>query len=63
MTPAILGGGKVIMVAEYIRVQFEQTLRWGLAAMMATSLLVTVLAILAITAPMTNMRGIMGRSP
>jgi putative spermidine/putrescine transport system permease protein len=63
VTPAILGGGKVIMVAEYIRVQFEQTLRWGLAAMMATSLLVTVLAILAITAPMTNMRGIMGRSP
>jgi putative spermidine/putrescine transport system permease protein len=60
ITPAILGGGRVLMVAEYIRVQFEQTMRWGLAAMMATALLATVFAILAIAAPAANMRRIMG---
>ena len=29
VTPAILGGGKVLMVAEYISVQILVTLRWG----------------------------------
>jgi putative spermidine/putrescine transport system permease protein len=60
ITPAILGGGKVLMVAEYIRVQFEQTLRWGLAAMMATALLATVLLILALAAPVTNLQRMTG---
>ncbi len=43
ITPAILGGGKTIMVAEYISVQISETLRWGLAAMLATTLLASVL--------------------
>jgi putative spermidine/putrescine transport system permease protein len=60
ITPAILGGGKVLMVAEYIRVQFEQTLRWGLAAMMATALLATVLLILALAAPLANLHRLTG---
>jgi putative spermidine/putrescine transport system permease protein len=54
VTPAILGGGRVLMVAEYIRVQFEQTLRWGLAAMMATALLVTVFLILGLAMRAAN---------
>jgi putative spermidine/putrescine transport system permease protein len=60
VTPAILGGGKVLMVAEYIRVQFEQTLRWGLAAMMATVLLATVLLLLALAAPLANLARLTG---
>ena len=44
--PAMLGGGRVVMIAEYIRVGFEETLRWGHATMLATTLLVVVLAVL-----------------
>ncbi|CEJ14059.1 Spermidine/putrescine transport system permease protein PotB [bacterium YEK0313] len=43
ITPAILGGGKTIMVAEYVSVQISETLRWGLAAMLASTLLASVL--------------------
>jgi putative spermidine/putrescine transport system permease protein len=60
VTPSILGGGRVLMVAEYIRVQFEQTLRWGLAAMMATALLAMVFLILALAMPMANVQRLMG---
>lgn len=60
ITPAILGGGRVIMIAEYIRTQFEVTLRWGYAAMLATMLLVSVAATLAIAVRFVNLRRIMG---
>ncbi|WP_082145671.1 ABC transporter permease [Microvirga massiliensis] len=43
ITPAILGGGKTIMIAEYISIQISETLRWGLAAMLASTLLAGVL--------------------
>jgi putative spermidine/putrescine transport system permease protein len=46
VTPAILGGGKVLMMAEYISVQVLITTRWGLAAMLATVMLASVLALL-----------------
>lgn len=46
VTPAILGGGKVLMVAEYISVQVLVTLRWGTAAMLAVLMLIAVLALL-----------------
>ncbi len=29
VTPAILGGGRVLMVAEYVFIQITQTSRWG----------------------------------
>ncbi|MBI1386095.1 MAG: ABC transporter permease subunit [Rhizobiales bacterium] len=48
VTPAILGGGKVLMVAEYISVQILVTLRWGTAAMLATLMLAGVLVLLAL---------------
>jgi putative spermidine/putrescine transport system permease protein len=50
VTPTVLGGGKVVMVAEYIKVQIDETVRWGLATMMATTLLILVLASLALAA-------------
>lgn len=48
VTPAILGGGKVLMIAEYISVQILVTLRWGTAAMLATLMLAGVLVLLVI---------------
>jgi putative spermidine/putrescine transport system permease protein len=60
ITPAVLGGGRVIMIAEYIRTQFEVTLRWGYAAMLATTLLVSVFVILALAARFVNLRRILG---
>lgn len=46
VTPAVLGGGKVLMVAEYISVQLLVTLKWGTAAMLAAVMLLGVLAML-----------------
>lgn len=43
ITPAILGGGRVVMVAEYIYTQMSQTANWGLGAALATTLLGFVL--------------------
>ncbi len=48
VTPAILGGGKVLMIAEYVSVQVLVTLKWGMAAMLATLLLIGVFALLFI---------------
>ena len=45
ITPALLGGGKVVMVAEYISIQMSETLKWGLATSLATCLMVVVLAL------------------
>ncbi len=46
VTPAVLGGGKVLMVAEYIYVQLLVTLQWGTAAMLAALMLFGVLSLL-----------------
>jgi putative spermidine/putrescine transport system permease protein len=43
VTPIVLGGGTVVMIAEYISVQITETLRWGLGSMLATVLLAVVL--------------------
>lgn len=58
--PALLGGGRVVMIAEYIRVGFEETLRWGHATMLSTSLLVVVLAILAVLARAVDLKKVFG---
>lgn len=42
VTPALLGGGKTLMVAEYISVQVSTTARWDLATSLSTTLLVVV---------------------
>ncbi|MEA2779244.1 MAG: putative spermidine/putrescine transport system permease protein [Rhodospirillaceae bacterium] len=48
VTPAILGGGKVLMVAEYVSVQALITLQWGTASMLATVVLIGVFGLLFI---------------
>ncbi len=47
ITPALLGGGRVIMVAVMIEQQVHQTLNWPFAAALSASLLVVTLAIYA----------------
>ena len=60
VTPALLGGGKTIMIAEYIAVQINDTLNWGLGTMLATSLLLTVLLLLAVMAWFVDLRKVFG---
>ena len=60
VTPAILGGGKVVMISEYVRLQIFQTIRWGVGTMMASVLLLTVLVLLAALSRIVNMRTLFG---
>ncbi len=60
VTPAILGGGRVFMIAEYIGVQILNVLRWGLGAMLATTLLAGVLLLMAALGRLVNMKKLFG---
>jgi putative spermidine/putrescine transport system permease protein len=60
ITPAILGGGRVVMIAEYIRVSFEETLRWGYATMLASTLLFALTVALALLARVINVQKVFG---
>ncbi len=60
ITPAILGGGRTLMVAEWIKLQILDLIRWGLGAMMATMLVIAILATLAIFARVVNLRRLFG---
>ena len=60
VTPAILGGGKVLMVAEYISVQLLVTLKWGTAAMLGTLMLIGVLALLWIMTRFMQLSAVFG---
>jgi putative spermidine/putrescine transport system permease protein len=46
ITPALLGGGRVLMIAQYVAIQVNDTLRWGLGTMLSTTLMIAVLGIL-----------------
>jgi putative spermidine/putrescine transport system permease protein len=60
ITPALLGGGKTVMIAEYISVQILDALNWGTGAMLATTLLLAVVAILAVVSRFANLRAAFG---
>ncbi len=60
ITPAILGGGKTLMVAEWIGLQILDLIRWGLGTMMATMLVVSILATLAVFSRIVDLRRIFG---
>jgi putative spermidine/putrescine transport system permease protein len=60
VTPALLGGGKTIMIAEYIAVQINDTLNWGLGSMLATTLLLSILVLLAVMAIFVDLRKVFG---
>lgn len=56
ITPIILGGGRVVMIGEYISMQILQIARWGVGAMLATVLLAAALVIFAAAAKAIDMR-------
>lgn len=60
VTPALLGGGKTIMIAEYIAVQINDTLNWGLGSMLATALLLSIFALLAVVSVFVDLRKVFG---
>ncbi|WP_137180817.1 ABC transporter permease [Roseomonas sp. AR75] len=60
ITPAILGGGKTLMVAEWISLQILDLIRWGLGTMMATVLVVAILTTLAIFSRVVDLRRVFG---
>ena len=60
VTPAILGGGKTIMIAEYVSVQILQTIRWGIGSMLAVTLLLIVLILLAVMSRVIDLRSMFG---
>jgi putative spermidine/putrescine transport system permease protein len=60
VTPALLGGGRVFMIAEYIGVQITQTINWGLGTMLATLLLVCILTLMALLGRLVDMRKLFG---
>ena len=60
VTPAILGGNRVLMIAQYISIQILDLIRWGLGAMMATVLTAVVLALMALLARLVDLRRLFG---
>jgi putative spermidine/putrescine transport system permease protein len=60
ITPAILGGGKTVMIAEYIAANILDNIRWGLATMLASTLLATVFLLLGLMWRLVDMRKLLG---
>ena len=60
ITPAILGGGKTLMAAEWIKLQILDPVRWGMGAMLATVLVAAILATLAVFSRVVDLRRMFG---
>ncbi|RAI58970.1 ABC transporter permease [Roseicella frigidaeris] len=60
ITPAILGGGKTLMAAEWIKLQILDLVRWGMGAMLATMLVVTILTLLGVFSRLLDLRRLFG---
>lgn len=60
VTPVILGGGRTVMVSEYINMEMLTLTNWGLATALAAILLISVLSILALVARFLDIRQLFG---
>ncbi len=58
VTPVLLGGGRVLMVAEYVSIQVHELLAWGTGAMLATVLVAAVAALFG-TARLVGVRAVL----
>lgn len=56
VTPALLGGGRVLMISEYITYQIQEFLNWGLGSALSVALLVATAAVIVIAARFVNLR-------
>ena len=59
ITPALLGGGKFVMLAEYIALQIQLVLKWGMGSALAILLLVMVLGLLFVFGRFIDIRKLM----
>ena len=60
VTPAILGGGKTIMIAEYVSLQILNIVRWGTGTMLAVVLLAMVALLILAMSRVINVRETFG---
>lgn len=56
ITPALLGGGRVLMISEYITYQIQEFLKWGLGTALSVALLLATAAVLLAAARFVNLR-------
>lgn len=56
VTPALLGGGRVLMISEYITYQIQEFLNWGLGSALSVALLIATALVLLIAARFVNLR-------
>jgi len=61
VTPAILGGGRTLMIAEYIKLQILDLIRWGLGTMMASTLLAAIVLLLWVMSRIVDIRRVFGQ--
>ncbi|MCV3274372.1 ABC transporter permease [Roseobacter sinensis] len=59
ITPALLGGGRVLMISEYITYQIQEFLAWGLGSALSVALLIATALVLLIAARFVNLRSIL----
>lgn len=62
VTPALLGGGRVLMVAEYVALQIQELLRWGVGTMLATTLILAIGLLLLLLSRLVGLRQVLGAS-
>jgi putative spermidine/putrescine transport system permease protein len=62
VTPAILGGGKTLMIAEYIRLQIVELLRWGTGTMIAVTVAIAVLLAWGVAVKLIGTQRMFGRA-
>ncbi|MBU3261915.1 ABC transporter permease [Roseovarius sp. PS-C2] len=60
VTPALLGGGRKMMIAEYIKVQILEVVNWGAGSMLASLLLIFIIVTLAIVSRIVDLRKLFG---
>lgn len=60
ITPAILGGGRSVLIAEFIFVQTFQTVDWGLASAISVVLVVATALLIALLLRLTRVERLVG---
>lgn len=60
ITPAILGGGRSVLIAEFIYVQTFQTVNWGLAGAISVVLVLAVGALIVLFLRLTRVEKLVG---
>lgn len=60
VTPAILGGGRTLMAAEYINVQIHDLVRWGIGTMVASTLVIVVVALVFLLGRLVDLGRLFG---